>query len=1274
MSQKYTIGAEIALDGEKDFRLAVTDINKELTILSTELKKVSAEYEGNENCVEALTAKQSTYEKQIEQYKGKIDVINKAIEHSTKVWGENSRVVLTWQSKLAIAEAGLIKAEKSLKNVSVQLGGQEAEYQSTGNAARIFSSEISAVNDKLGINESELKKLAAQYSDNAGGVDALTAKQKIYLDSIENQKQKIAILNDALKDSEERYGAGSKETLKWRKQLTDAETALIKTEKSLDTLNDELNKQDSELDEAEKAVKDYAKSLDNANASTITFGDLLKSNVLGDLLADGFREAASYVKNFIHNGIELASNLTEVQNVVDTTFGDGAEQIYQWADAAAESFGMSSLSAQQYNGTMGAMLKSMGLADDAVREMSMDMVGLAGDIASFHNLDVKTAFEKIRSGISGETEPLKQLGINMSVANLEAYALAQGIETAYKNMTEAEKATLRYNYLMSQTADAQGDFARTSDSYANQQRILQLNVENLSASLGEKLLPKINEITTTANDKLPKLEPVLENIGDLIADITAFALDNAEAIIAMASGYAAFTGASAVGNGIMTVVNAVKSLKSANDAATVSQNAMNAAANANPYVLLASAVIAVVSAVVVYCNTVENTNKEIQNLKKSTDEAITSSEGEIAVIERKAARYEELREKTNRTNAETAELKDLAQELQQVLPAGTEIINAQTGAYNSLAGALDNVVESMRQQAHMDAYKKEYEKLIEKQIVAQEEYDKLTQSALSAGAVISDDGELDFGSFSNAFSNLGLGKHWTEARDSLTLINYEVKQSEQKIQGYYDTMSNSAKQASETVVAESNGARIAAEGVANQLSQKAREDFENYDNKLKEKVTLLDDSLALRQTDEEGYYRQLKEYLDKNVNTESKVYFEQLTRYEKYIENKNKASEKSASATVKANTAAEKSTQKSYDNQLSEAKKYFDEVYDLYKDGEIEREEYERQVTELNKKYSEQRTDLSAYEFKKNKELLKESLTEITKDYESTLSDIQNKADSYRSSLMKSFKDILTFDKDDDGKIKGVHAGAEIKEATADAEQYIALLEELRNRGVSEGLIGHLKSMSIEEGMATAEYYSKLTDKQLKGLEKNWNSYEQAMSKLSAEMYSSDIESATDAYFAQIKKKLDECDDDMKEAGLKIVSSLISAFNDEGQAQTLLQHLDAMFSSAEKSGTESAFEAGQNYMKSLANGIESSYSTVWDSIIKAREKLASGFSDFEKQFNVSANLIMSGLSMGEKNTSEKSSNGTVINFNQTNTSPKALDTATINRQTRQGLQLASVMK
>lgn len=187
--------------------------------------------------------------------------------------------------------------------------------------------------------------------------------------------------------------------------------------------------------------------------------------------------------------IDLASDLNEVQNVVDTTFGDSADQINEWAESAGEAFGLSELSAKQYTSTLGAMLKSMGMSEDATTEMSIALAGLAGDMASFYNLDPDEAFEKLRSGISGETEPLKELGINMSVANLEAFALSQGITTAYDSMTQAEQATLRYQYIMQATADAQGDFADTSDSLANQQRILQMEVENLSADLGQALLP-----------------------------------------------------------------------------------------------------------------------------------------------------------------------------------------------------------------------------------------------------------------------------------------------------------------------------------------------------------------------------------------------------------------------------------------------------------------------------------------------------------------------------------------------------------------------------------------------------------------------------------------------------------------------------------------------------------------------------------------------------------------------------------------------------------------
>ena len=202
--------------------------------------------------------------------------------------------------------------------------------------------------------------------------------------------------------------------------------------------------------------------------------------------------SAFVVKQVIEFGkaaIGVASDLNEVQNVVDTTFGDGSVKIDEWAKNAAEAFGESELQAKQFTSTLGAMFKSMGVGQADMEEMSMSLAGLAGDMASFYNLDPTEAFEKLRSGISGETEPLKQLGINMSVVNLEAFAMSEGITKSYQEMTQAEQATLRYQYIMSATADAQGDFSNTSDSLANQQRILQLEIQTLAAEIGNDLMP-----------------------------------------------------------------------------------------------------------------------------------------------------------------------------------------------------------------------------------------------------------------------------------------------------------------------------------------------------------------------------------------------------------------------------------------------------------------------------------------------------------------------------------------------------------------------------------------------------------------------------------------------------------------------------------------------------------------------------------------------------------------------------------------------------------------
>ena len=192
--------------------------------------------------------------------------------------------------------------------------------------------------------------------------------------------------------------------------------------------------------------------------------------------------------------IQAASDLEEVQNVVDTTFGESAGQIEKWAKAAGQQFGLTETQAKKFTSTLGAMAKSAGLAGPEIVDMSTDLAGLAADMASFYNLDFETAFQKIRSGISGETEPLKQLGINMSVANLEAYALSKGITKAFNSMSQGEQMMIRYQYIMQATADAQGDFARTSDGYANSLRKFETNLEALKTSMGKPLL----DIATSA--------------------------------------------------------------------------------------------------------------------------------------------------------------------------------------------------------------------------------------------------------------------------------------------------------------------------------------------------------------------------------------------------------------------------------------------------------------------------------------------------------------------------------------------------------------------------------------------------------------------------------------------------------------------------------------------------------------------------------------------------------------------------------------------------------
>ena len=361
---------------------------------------------------------------------------------------------------------------------------------------------------------SVLDKVKSKFSSASSEADKFQKKTKETDPYLEKLKSTLKETDQELDKLTKAYREAVVEKGRYSKEAQELANKLKEAERKQSELRSEIKKSSDSFEDAAKDVKKYSSSLSDlkgkvlgglGNAAKVGFSTLVTAGAAA-VTALGAAGVAS---------VKLASDLTEVQNVVDVTFGKNknADTINAWAKNAASAFGLSELQAKKFNGTMGAMLKSMGLSDDAVLDMSTSMTGLAGDFASFYNLPIEEAFQKIRSGISGETEPLKELGINMSVANLEAYALSKGIDKSYNSMTQAEQAALRYNFLIAASADAQGDFARTNDTLANQLRIAQLEVQNLSGAIGMSLLPMAQEMLGVGIDMLGHLKQGFEQGG-----------------------------------------------------------------------------------------------------------------------------------------------------------------------------------------------------------------------------------------------------------------------------------------------------------------------------------------------------------------------------------------------------------------------------------------------------------------------------------------------------------------------------------------------------------------------------------------------------------------------------------------------------------------------------------------------------------------------------------------------------------------------------------------
>lgn len=223
----------------------------------------------------------------------------------------------------------------------------------------------------------------------------------------------------------------------------------------------------------------------------------------GAVLAAAF--SVKKLVDFSAQCIELGSDLQEVQNVVDVTFPAMKKQVDAFAQNAASSFGLSETMAKRFTGTFGAMAKAFGFNEQAAYDMSTTLTGLAGDIASFYNISQDEAYTKLKSVFTGETESLKDLGVVMTQSALDSYALANGYGKVTANMSEAEKVALRYRFVQDQLSAASGDFIRTSDGWANQIRVLQLQFDNLKATIGQGLINVLTPVIQVINTIIAKL-------------------------------------------------------------------------------------------------------------------------------------------------------------------------------------------------------------------------------------------------------------------------------------------------------------------------------------------------------------------------------------------------------------------------------------------------------------------------------------------------------------------------------------------------------------------------------------------------------------------------------------------------------------------------------------------------------------------------------------------------------------------------------------------------
>ena len=301
----------------------------------------------------------------------------------------------------------------------------------------------------------------------------------------------------------------------------------LKVSNSFNTTTKNINK-------AAKATDDYAKKTNNAGKSAQSFAQKMAQKISTTrTIVSVFQNAADTMRSWFNE----SNDYIETVNLFKVTMGDAADEAMNFADKVSKAMGIDSAEWMQYQGTFKNLTAGFGVATESANKMSQNLTQLSYDFASFFNADVETAFDKLSSAMSGQVKGLREFGIDTTVASLEQYALARGIDASVRSMSQAEKSLLRYNYIMEQARDLGiwNDMARTIITPANSLRILNAQLTQMKRALG-------NIVSVLVVQFIPYVQAMVQIITEAANAIAKFFGFSAKDFEADLSGVKDFTG------------------------------------------------------------------------------------------------------------------------------------------------------------------------------------------------------------------------------------------------------------------------------------------------------------------------------------------------------------------------------------------------------------------------------------------------------------------------------------------------------------------------------------------------------------------------------------------------------------------------------------------------------------------------------------------------------------------------------------------------------------